>query len=208
MRISVVASKIEYDAKGFVTATYKALRQQMIAAAAEFVHEAAPAVPIDTGMARGSFLNILQLLDKNTSEDGKDYGKYARSIPDGIPDIAKRRQRNGYYIRYYHSDGNDYQKQPKTAKKFTTSFGQIIKRDGDKLVFNYQIDVVHYNIMDEFNPHGSSWQSIRKGREAFMNKMKQFKPVGVKKYLLVSTQTNANSGDGSPKTLRNQKTVK
>ena len=211
MRISIVAAKIQFNAKGYITATYASLRGQMLAAAAEFVKVAAPLVPIDTGMARGSFLNMLQLLDTNSDPDNANLGAYARSIPNGIPTEAQRRLRNGQYIKYYHLDGNVYRKTPATAKKFTTSRGQIIKRDGDKLVFNYEIDVVHFNIMDEHNPYGPSWHSIRRGREAFVQKMSEWKPEQLSKYVLMSTQTKTSGPNGDsedPVTLRNQRTVK
>lgn len=204
MRVSITVTKIEYDSRGHKTATYRALRNQMIAAAALFVRVAAPRIPIDTGMARGSFLNMLQLLDRNSDPDGGlGFGAYARDIPDGIPTEAQRRNKNGRYIKYYAKDGSVYQKKPLTAKKFTTSRGQIIKRDGDNLVFKYEVDVVHLDLMDEHNPIGSNWEAMRTGRAAFMAEMQKYKPLDVTKFLLLSTQTNTSSG-----TLRNQKTVK
>lgn len=96
MRLSVTVTKIQYDVKGIVTATFKALRGQMLIAASKFVHEAAQAVPIDTGMARGSFLNLLQLLDSNSDKPDEgvikmgSLGDYARAIPDGIPTEAQK----------------------------------------------------------------------------------------------------------------------
>lgn len=211
MRISIVATKLQFNARGYVTETYKTLRTQMLMAAAEFVKEAAPLVPIDTGMARGSFLNMLQLLDKNSNTESGNIGEYARDIPQGIPTEAQRRNRNNSYIKYHHSDDKIYRKAPQTAKKFSTSRGQIIKREGDKLVFNYEIDVVHFNVMDEFNPYGPSWHAIRRGRTAFINKMAEWKPVALDKYMLMSKHTNTsgpNMDSDEPVALRNQRTVK
>lgn len=215
MRISIVIKKIEFDAKGFVTSTFKSLRQQMLQAAAEFVHFAAPNVPVVTGMARGSFLNMLQLLDSNTKRDldqatfGRDLGAYARAGSDrGIPTTAQKRRGNGRYLRYKHTDGEDYRKEPITAKKFTTSRGQIITRLGEEISFKYDIDVRYFNYMDESNPYTDSWQSIRRGKEAFNQTIQAFKPIGVTKYMVVTTQTGTNDGEGGTKTVRNQKTVK
>jgi hypothetical protein len=200
VKISITARDIKYDAKGFITVTFKSMREQMLAAAQDFLLAALPKVPIVTGMARGSYLNMLQLLDKNGLKGADDL------VPTVAP--ASGRLKNGHYRKYIHSDGEVHAKQPETAKQFSTSRGQIITRVGDKISFQYNIDVVHYNIMDEFNPYGGSWRSIRRGKEAFINRLGQFKSPNVSKYLIVSRQTFGTRGDGTQTVLRTQKTVK
>lgn len=59
--------------------------------------------------------------------------------------------------------------------------------------------------MDEF---GAGWHAMRRGKDAFMNSLTQFKPPSVNKYLIMTRQTNASDSEGNPTVLRNQKTVK
>ena len=64
---------------------------------------------------------------------------------------------------------------------------QILKKVGDTVQFSYKSDVVHYNVMDEFNPYGASWHSFRRGAEAFANKLRKFRPFDVSEYVMKVT---------------------
>lgn len=200
MRINVTISKIVFDKKGFISDTFDSLRQKMLEAAEQFCLVALPAITVYTGMARGSFLNMLQLLEKN---------KLGGAVKPLIPTTAQRRMPNGRnYIKYYHG-GKSYNKEPTTAKKFSTSRGQIINRSGDKLTFKYQIDISYFGFMDEFSPFTKGpWQSIRRGKEAFNRHLQGYKPDHVTKYLTITTHSSVNDGEGNSKSVRTQKMVK
>lgn len=191
MKTSVTVRNLQFDTKGYITATFKNLRTAMLEAADAALITSAGFVPIDTGMARGSYLNLVQLLEAN-----------GYKISDTlIPRTPQSFQENGKMFTYTHTDGQVYknQKGPQLAKKFSTTRGQIINRLGDKIAFNYEIDVSHFNIYQ-------GWGSLNLLRQTFFTKMQSFKSPALNKFLIMSRYTY-KAGDSIVRE-RQQKTVK
>ncbi len=202
MRITVTAEKPAFNARGFVTQFFKDLRHQYLLAAADFLEHAAEAVPIDTGMARGSFLNLLSLLEANGINISTDIPREPRRVQKG-GGWGRSRGEKGRPFTYIHSDASRWPKTPQSAKHFSTPKGQAIKRVGDRMVFRYETRVLHYNINDE-----SQWGSFRRGQNAFMDRIAQFRFPAVDKYIVLSTVSYGSEFDaGERLRVRQQRTI-
>ncbi len=184
MRLSVAAKKLVFNQKGYITQTFKELKEQFLYAAQEALEYAAPTVPIDTGMARGSFLNLVHLLNANGLSTTVD-----------IPTEPQHTNKDGSPLRYWHTSGfrlpkkvkgkadkrGSLPKTPKIGANLSTSRGQIIKRSGDKLSFVYETNVKHFNINDP-----ELWRSYSTFRSVFAFRLAQFKPPQLGKFILMS----------------------
>lgn len=122
----------------------------VIEAALQFLQAAAPSVPVDTGMARGSFLNLVQYLRSKGREPGVD-----------IPDVPQRLLKSGRPLKYVHTDNRVFPKTPESATELSTKPTSIIKNVGDKFTFTYESRVRHLNLNE------NKWQSFARGRDAF-----------------------------------------
>lgn len=153
MKFTAQVVIFELDERGLINNIRKSVEDATYDAANQFLEAAAPNVPIRTGMARGSFLNLRQILK-------------SKSI-DSFVDIPTRPQmvtKSGRAYTYIHSDGGKFPKTPFTARKFSTKTKKIISWENDRVLFNYQIDVVHFNVNDV----KLGWMSIQRGKEAFL----------------------------------------
>lgn len=169
MKLDIRLRKVEFDAKGFMVATRHALQDSMYQAAQAFVEAAAPNVPVDTGMARGSFLNLQQLLERKGYHVGVE-----------IPTTIQRRLKSGRALRYTHSDGTTWPKGPGSAKRLSTLGSQAFNFTNGKYDFKYSTSVVHFNIHDPV-----TWESFHKGRVAFLRSLQQTKPARVVDYITI-----------------------
>lgn len=164
MRISATVAKLQFDVKGAEDDFLGALYHVMLQAAEQFLKVAAPAVPVDTGMARGSFLNLLQLLQAN----GYGHGVL-------IPTEPQRTKKDGEPLRYYpvrvgrvhgHKvalySSKTLPKTPATAMQLSTAINSILTLKGKEWVFQYETRVAHFNI----NEYGRNWKAFALGREA------------------------------------------
>ena len=186
MRMHVTVTKLKLNQGRLLKAYKDVIKEHIIESAAIFGQLAAPNVPIDTGMARGTFLNLLHLIEQ-----------YGYSIED-IPVAPRRTNKNGTPIKYYHVGGSKHDKTPETAKKYSTQTNNILKVIGNKYTFNYQTTVVHYNILDTFGTSTqSTWDSYQIGRAGFLLNMKLLrnKMPNLQKYL---TKTTVSLGKGAP----------
>jgi hypothetical protein len=198
MRVNIQATGFKIDPRRLNGRILAATRRAMLDAAKEFLIAAAPKVPIDTGMARGSFLNMVHLLESS------GLGNVSDSVIGGVPTTPQRTLKNGKPLTYYHSGGGRYPKTPYTAQsKFSTQPDQILKKVGDMVVFSYKSDVDHYNANDE----KLGWHSFRRGTEAFANKLRKFHPFDVTEYVIKISYITGNHASGySSQSL--QRTVK
>lgn len=210
MRISATIGKLEFDAKGARDDYLAALYHVMLQAAEQFIEIAAPRVPIDTGMARGSFLNLLQLLNVN----GLGHNVY-------IPKEPQRVGNDGKPLRYYpvrvgrhagkkvaiHSS-KSLQKTPATAMKLSTALNGILVLKGEQWVFTYETRVNHFNL----NEYARNWHAFVLGRQAAAAyltsaKVKEFLP-NLSSYVSVSVISSGRNNPHSDFKVRIQKKVK
>ena len=184
MRIRGTIDVLKFDSKGYNAALRKAIEVQFRQAARAFIRAAVPLIPVETGMARGSFLNI---------------GRYLRVAIPINP--TKFRQR-------YYPGG--LPKTPQAGANLSTPVSEIFNWDGDKLVFTFQSDVLHLSLEDQIGVRSPTapWKAFDAGRDAFMSTLSGMKLPNVKSYI---TKTTITFGRGSkitssPIRLRKQET--
>lgn len=168
---------LELDVTAYNDALAKALRAHVIKAARAFVRVAASRIPVDTGMARGSFLNIGRFLNEFVTINPKSFNK-----------------------KYYGPRGGTaIPKTPESGAALTTSPDQMIQISGNRVTFQIESRVFHLTLEDEIGVRSprAPWESFRRGREAFMEVMRQFRAPNLKSFV---TKTTISYGRGSPTT--------
>lgn len=200
MRLHMTINKLKLD-KGRLLKEFKdVIKEHIIESLYVFGAEAAPNVPIDTGMARGTFLNLAHLVEQ-----------YGYSIQN-IPVEPQRTNKDGTPLRYYHVGGRKMDKTPESGRELTTQSKDILKIRGNSYEVNYQTTVVHYNILDEYGAGTQSpWGSFSAGREQLLAHMQmlRLKVPRLNKFVL---QTTVSLGKGAPKGIdpfrfRKQRTI-
>lgn len=136
-------------------------------ALAAFANTAASAIPMDTGMARGSFLNIRTMLESK-----------GLSMSTNIPEEA-------LILRspYIHANGERYSKEPYSGAALSTKPESIYKRIRGKGKITFESRVVHLNINDMYpassplsppevsrnwSKNKRPWRSFAQGQESFI----------------------------------------
>ena len=159
LRINITAENFVFNPEALQKEVMAKIFKQVRLAAAEFVKASVPRVPVDTGMARGSFLNLIRAL-KNAG------------IPVELPSPLKRVSKRKKPVWYYQ-DGKRFRKQPLTGQKFSET---TLKMTASQIVFNFKSKLLYYAIMDFYNVNGHGpWESFEAGRQAFLAKMDELK---------------------------------
>ena len=195
MRFHGTVKTLGFDANGYTVAMKKQLEIAYRKAAAEFLRAAIPLVPVDTGMARGSFLNI---------------GRFLRVA---VPISPKpRKTAKLYYHRGAFSPGE--RMNPELGASYSTKVEDLFKWKANKLSFQFNTRVYHYNLLDAIGVRGQEpWNSFSEGQKAFIESLS-----GLSKRLPKITDfiilTNVTFGQGSgvtsdpPFHLTKQRTVR
>lgn len=198
MRFYASLNKITINKEKLDRDIYKVIDESFYDAIESFGQEAARAVPIHTGMARGSFLNLRAFLER-----------HGRTI-SAIPEIPQALLKSGKPYRYVHTKSikgkSNFTKTPYTAKtRFSTKSTQVYKRKGYIPNFTYETRVKHYNLNDTntmITVASSPWYSFDTGKLAFISTLKEAIKVRqltkLKDYLLVSTITQGSESGIQP----------
>lgn len=180
---------LKFDEAKFTQALHNNLEKQFRKAAMAFLRAAAPRVPVDTGMARGSFLNLAKLLRTTLT-----FSRTSNS--------PKRKR------LYYHRPGARGERMnPQLAQKYSTppDKTKILKWNGTHISFQYATRVFHFNLHDGFGDfsgvHPTSrgtWKSFENGRKAFIKVIVKMKVPKVKDFI-VRTTVSIGQGHGLTK---------
>lgn len=165
----------------------KSIEEQLIKAAKAFVINAYPEVPVETGMARGSFLKLAKKLNISIPIVPKRYKtvmkkyetKKGTRITYRMIDISKKR----YYM------GKGKRSLPKNQYSGSKLATFELLTNTKRIKFMFQTKVFHYNLLDEMQ-----WQSFRTGLTAFNKVMDEYKPVDINKFV---TYTELSIGYGN-----------
>lgn len=181
---------LDFDAKGYSAAVRKSMEIQFRHAARAFLRAAVPHVPVQTGMARGSFLHI---------------GRY---LNVAVPINPIR-----FNKTYEMPGGGKIPKTPESGASLSTSPQNLIKWRDNRLVFEFESNVFHYTLEDIFGLKSPTapWESIKKGRIAFMEELRKLR-TRLPKLGGYITRTSITFGRGShfksaPIRLRSQETI-
>lgn len=136
---------IKIDNEAYRRAVTNYILNKMYDAARAFVRAAIPKVPVDTGMARGTFLNVGRLLNV--------------TIPINIKSVGK----------LYNNRGQILPKQPESGAALAIKADRALRFQGDTFIFEFNQDVFHYNLNEFFGGHAPTapWRSYVVGQEAY-----------------------------------------
>lgn len=151
-------SKFKFSSGEFTDAVKKAVIIQMRNAARQFVRAALVSVsgsfPVDSGMAKGSFLNLGRLLRV------------------AVPISPKRTN-----LKYYGAGARGRIKTPELGAELSTQYDSVedvIKENASGFVFSFDAKTFHY-LLNEFystRQPDSPWNTFEAGRRAFMESIK------------------------------------
>lgn len=178
LKLLVRGSLLKFDAQTAQKDIRKAVQNRMRLAAAAFIRASVPHVPVDTGMARGSFLNLARALTR---------AGFPVSVDINPVRVGTRKKP----IWYYSEKGERLPKRPTTGASLSE---YAFYSKGDKYTFDFETNVWHYAIMDFYNVKGNGpWESFKIGREAFLSVMQGLKDdiPNLEKYI---TKTTVRSG--------------
>lgn len=174
-RIYGTVDVLNFDAAGYTRAVTAAIEAEFRQAARAFIRAAIPRIPVQTGMAKGSFLNV---------------GRFLRvAVP-----IAPTRFNQRYYPP---GGGNSIPKTPESGAALSTQPNEMITRVGNRFVFEFSSRVFHLTLEDLIGVHSGPWGAFAAGRAAFMQRMRQLRTrlPRIGEYV---TRTSITYGRSSP----------
>ncbi len=154
MKVTFTATGFQFKRAEFSDAFKKAIQLEMRNGAREFLKAALPRVPVRTGFARGTLLNLADAIGISAASNPTNFKKKLAKRPRQSKPV------NGI-IEYYEG----VLKTPEAARGFSTPIGRVFTNNGKAFSFNYDNTVLYYEINDE----KLLWRSFEIGSEAFIN---------------------------------------
>jgi hypothetical protein len=210
MRVSATLDLLKFDSKGYTKELHASIARQMRVAALAFVRAALSRIPVDTGMAAGSFLLL---------------GRYLRRIKIGDAHVesfvSSQRQTPRGKKWYYLGKGKNQRRVPKD--EHTPGNEGLVDRPAslafqkkeNNHLFVFETRVFHFTLLDLGLTGDPPWDAFKTGQEAFVASMRGLALVipPVHGYITKSTVTIGKSGikreKGAPIIrIRKQETVK
>ena len=205
MRFYATVDVLKFDARTYSKAFHASIDRQMKSAARAFVRAAVLRIPVDTGMAAGSFLNLGRYLKRIGLPGGgvQGYVSLNRQSPTG---------------KYYHKPGRAERPIPKdefTPGNYGLSTDPVaaFQRKGHQHLFEFKSEVFHLTLNDLFGTHGRApWGAFEAGQQAFLATVRTLvtKVPDVKEHMTKTTVTLGQSGlkAAAPVRLRKQQKVR
>jgi hypothetical protein len=137
---------LDFDGEGYGQAIKDYYHFKFITAIRDFLRAAVPRVPVQTGMARGSFLNL------------------GRAVGVVVPIVPTR-----FKQKYYHRRGaTPHAKNARTASRYV-KYKVPRKSKRDKMSFEFNTRVLHFNLEEFIGVRSPSapWASLEAGMTAF-----------------------------------------
>jgi len=154
MKVNISVMGFEFKRAEYSETFKKAIALEMRNAARKFVEAALPRVPVRTGFARGTLLNLTDAI-----------GMASASSPSAFKRRIRKRAKqdspvNGL-IEYYEG----VLKTPENARGFSTPTNRVFTNNGKAWSFNYDNTVLYY----EINDAKLNWRSFQFGEAAFID---------------------------------------
>ena len=151
MELKITLPEIKFNRTGYSKNVRQIIEARFREAVRAFVRVAAPKVPVETGMARGSMLELARAVNKRANLK-----------------INPTRTNQ----TYYHSDGTRHPKTKETGAQFAPFL--LGWQTPTEYVFNYANEILHY-FQDERKgaSPASPWGSWKAGMAAFRAEMQK-----------------------------------
>jgi hypothetical protein len=171
MNLTFSATVEKFDKEAYLKAVQAEMRRVFIKAGQKFLLAAVPRVPILTGMARGAFRNLEDLVGKVTSDAATGgvrirTGRAGGSKNTGSNTTAK------YY--YYPPGGGRVLRTPQAGRDYATAGDQVLDLSGASLAsgktsfyFRFKVDISYLDINE------AKWQAFKLGGDAMAEYIKE-----------------------------------
>lgn len=154
MKVNITVTGFQFKRAEFSEAFKTAIKLEMRNAAREFVKAALPRVPVRTGFARGTLLNLQDAIEMTAASNPASFKKKLAKRP------SKNSPLNGK-LEYYEG----VLKTPDNARGFSTPTNRVFTNNGKAWSFNYDNTVLYY----ELNDAKYQWLSYKFGEAAFID---------------------------------------
>lgn len=159
MKFSFSVSIDKFDKVAYKKALDETVRQTFIKAGQKFLLAAIPRIPIWTGMLRGAFRNLEDLVGKVESTAT---GTRIRGTAKGSSKNTPSNTRSGFY--------NGIRRTPQAGRQFATESTKIIDVSGASLAtgrtayyFKFEVNISYFDLLDEKR----GWRIWKAANEAF-----------------------------------------
>lgn len=167
LQIQALVQITQFDAKRYNEQMMKYLDQQMRIAAKVFAEAALAKIPVRTGFAAGSLGALSELIGAKARFN--PLVAAARAIIGAAKKLFKL-EGNGIVEYYYPPGGGKILKTPTSGRQFATQLTDIIKREGNIILFDFEVDISYFSLQD-INVGRSPtapWGAFEAGEEAMV----------------------------------------
>jgi hypothetical protein len=190
MKLTISATIENLDRDKYATAVRDEMRRVFFKGAQRLMLAAIPRIPIWTGMARGAFLNLEDLVGKVT-KDAQSGGYRIRTTRSaGIRRLGGGRdvsRKPGYY--YYPPGAGRVLRTPQAGRAFSTPTEDIMPLTAGFLAkgrtayyFRYQVNLTYFDMLEP------KWGAFKAGEQAMMAYVEEnFELPDPMKYLIKKT---------------------
>lgn len=165
MKVTFTATGFQFKRAEFSDAFKAAIKLEMRNGAKEFVKAAFARVPVRTGFARGSLLNLFDAIGLSAAANPTAFREKLTRKRLKIVNVPL----NGR-LEYYEG----VPKTPENARQFSTPLNKVFTNNGRTFNFNYETTILYY----ELNDVNLQWRSFEFGSAAFIDYLER---VGLKR---------------------------
>jgi len=165
MFIKATLHTFEFKRKEFSAAFDTAIQLEMRNAARAWYRAAVAQVPVRTGFAAGTLLNLTTAIGLSAATNRGAFLKREEKRR-GKARLIKPRLREFYH----HESGSTTLKTPEAARRFSTPPAKVFTNFGGKYLFHYGVSVIYYSINElqaNSKIRNTPWKSFQIGEEAF-----------------------------------------
>jgi len=177
-RFTATVTILGLDVENMTKATNEAVLTRSRVASRAFLRAAIPLVPVQTGMARGSFLNLGRLLKVAVPIASLPYTE--RQVTSQRRTNRGRKWKGGRWrslVKWYYPPGGGprIRKTPESGARLSTNASSpddLFDLNSNKIKFTFQTKVYHFTLA-EFHNLGNTgpWFALQRGRDAWFASM-------------------------------------
>lgn len=172
MKITFTATVEKFDAEEYGRAVREAIRKCFVKAGQKFLLAAIPKIHIWTGMARGAFRNLEDVVGKVTNDatsgvrirttSNKTKGSKAGR---GGGENIREKFRRGYF--YQPPGGAKIMRTPQAGRQFATESGKIFDVTGEKTKTGNSSYYFRFEVNLTYADQRNWWDAFHVGQDAF-----------------------------------------
>jgi hypothetical protein len=161
----------EIDAVAYMEAARAIIKKEALKATSEFANAALSRIPIRTGFVSGAFGTLSDLIGANAR-----FNPIVAAVRKTLSLFRKSKNVSANGLNeYYYGAGNKILKTQTSGRQFATQTNNILKWEGDTLVFTYEVDITYFALNDTVGGHSPTapWGAFVAGQKAFEDYMEE-----------------------------------